>query len=147
MPETTINLNVTRNSGDPLRPSRSAFEVNLEVVSVENIDANIFVFHKNSKSQFSPAADSYFYSVASVHQMSVLPASEPDGLTVLDEPFFRSDSTGALSFQSAEEMEAFIAAQLQDILGLQLANDSLLSGDFSETDHLTITGGEIGDTP
>jgi hypothetical protein len=146
MPETVINLNVTRNSGNPNKPNRIAYEATISVVSTEQIDTKIFVFHKQSGSNYSPTSDSYFHSVASSHQMAVLPDTEPDGLTVQDEPFFRSDSTGALSFPSSDEMEKFITAQLQDILALQIANNSLLSGVYSETDHLTVTEGEIKDT-
>jgi len=129
MPEISMRVGVERR-GMPSNPM-GALEVEIRVISLEGgegiLDDKPFVFQKEVSSS-SSNAQSRFYSVATVHQISVLPDMEPDNLQAQDEPFWRSSSTGFLSFLSSVEREGFISSVMGSLAELQAAAQEVLSG-------------------
>jgi hypothetical protein len=141
MPEISMLAEVERRGtvDDPM----GALEVEIRISSVEGegiLDGKPFVFHKGVSSS-SLEAPSRYYSVATVHQVSVLPDMEPDGLQAQDDPFWRSSSTGFLSFASSPEREAFISSTLESLASLQSSAQEVLNGGGGSTEEFNISDG------
>jgi len=132
MPEVSMRVEVEKR-GTPGNPM-GALEAEIRVISIEGgedlLDGKPFVFQREVSSS-SHDAPSRFYSVATVHQMSVLPAKEPDSLQTQDEPFWRSSSTGVISFSSPSERDWFVSSTLESLSDLQTAAREVLEGGSS----------------
>lgn len=135
-PQTVINLSVTKTLQSGVSPELGGNLLRIEVTSATNIDPKIFIFQEDVGSEFSPESLSMFYSVASVAQLTTLPADSGNQ----DEPFFRLSVLEAI-FESPAELEAFYEKILKEIRQLQKANDILLDPANSETIQVEVSGG------
>jgi len=139
-PENLLRLTVTRRNSGNSQASK-AFEVNAEVTEVLNLDSldiNVFVFQKGVPTTQGDAM-SFFVGVASMHQVSTFRSHEPDNLEAQENPYWRSSSTGFLSFSSSGELERFLEVLISEISNLEMAAEFLNSGASEEV--YVISGG------
>ncbi len=140
-PEISLSVSVVRR-GSPAPSVSGAFEAKISVTAVEGgeiLDNKPFIFQKGVSTATQPEAISYFKAVASVHQISTILGSEPDDLQAQESPYWRSSSTGFLSFRKSDDREAFIRTILSELESLERAAEDVLSGEDSE--FYVITGG------
>jgi hypothetical protein len=140
--QTVIKLSVTKTLQSEVSPERGGNMLKIEVTEGVNIDPKIFVFQVDVGSEFSPEQLSLFYSVASVAQLSTLPADAGN----VDEPFFRLAILEAM-FETPSELETFLQKILGEIRNLQRANDIFLDPASSETTNYEVNGGTITVVP
>lgn len=132
---TDIVLDRIVTKEDPNRPERGSAELDVTVVSSSNIEPEIFVYQVDVQSRYSPEGESFYYAVASTHDMAVLPGREPVGQEPMEQPFFRLSKL-TLSFPRLEDLESFWTQLTKDIKDLVRANDALINGDFSDAVRL-----------
>ena len=135
MPLKTVII-VSQSKSDTLEQLNAGvtgYQVQLEVTVASNIDPKIFIMRREvlslgvqSEEDESPYEDTFF-SVASPAYMESIPE-----VPTSDCPFYRLSSI-ALVFESLEEMERGLAAIMQLIESLRLANDRVINLVENET--------------
>lgn len=135
----SISLTVERR-GQAVYEAGNPFEVKLTVTAVSGDipDANVFLFQRGVSGVPSEGL-SYYMGVATLHQMSKFPSVEPDELQAQSTPFWRSDSTGFLSFDTRDERERFVAIAIESLEAMEASAEEL--SDTAEIESYVITGG------
>lgn len=135
-PKTVITISITKTLQSEVTPENGGNRLQVAVTDSENIDPRIFVYQIDVDSEFSPEDLALFYSVASVPQMSSLPADAGGP----DEPFFRLNTLD-LVFETPDELEDALASIVSEIKSLQRGNDVLLDPENEEVICMEITEG------
>lgn len=145
MPQKTeILLERTVVHEDPARPERGAATLEVRVSGTTGIAPEIFVWQRDVESRWSPDRDSFYYAVASVHDMDVLEVGEPQGQDAMERPFWRSDSL-ELSFPRTQDLEEFWERLARDVADLAAANDHARSRALVSVSTLSV--GAAGAVP
>lgn len=137
-PQTIIRLSVTKILQSAVLPESGGNRLQISVTETENIDPKIFIFQADVDSEFSPENLAIYWAVASVPELSSLPADAANQ----DEPFFRL-ATLDLVFATPMDLEAFHSKTLLEVRQLQRANDIFIDPANAETICMEISGGDV----
>lgn len=135
----TMKVEVRRRFGDGVLGAFEA-EVSVESHSGETLDGKPFLFRREVSST-SGGGESRYVGVCTVNQVSTLPDSPPDDLEAQNSPFWRSGSTGLLSFPTKDGAEKFVDAALGALADLSAAADSMEGGETVEA--YDVSGGSV----
>jgi hypothetical protein len=97
------------------------YQLDMEVVAVNEIDAKIFIYQRSPVSDGSVDYADFFYSIASVADLYSVPPDSPSA----EEGFYRTDSV-SLVFSSMEELNSSLLNIKSTISELCTANDVFL---------------------
>jgi hypothetical protein len=120
-----LSVQVSDSAQIPKYNGYAGFELQLTVKEVTNITDRIFVLHREPTSEGVDGYEDAFYSIASVTELSDLPADNPD----VESPFFRVNSV-ALVFPTKQALDEGLKKILAEVEALKKAND--VSINFSE---------------
>ena len=97
----------------------AGYLLKVKVEVSHNIDANIFVMHRDVISDYAQPSIDTFYSIASVGEMEWIPAGSPDDFST---NFFRISEI-ELMFESKKELELGWEKISKEVYALAEAND------------------------
>ena len=120
--KTTISYTIQSTVNNTGLADQPGYLLNISVVASNLIDPKIFIYSRAPVSVGATSYEDFFYTIASVADISNIPADEPDGET----GFYRTDSV-SLVFSNASELSRSLGV-MRDTIGLLCqANDSMLN--------------------